>query len=433
MAAILKRLSAPRLRAKIPPSQTQTSGSSSTVVPEASLTSSPPIPDDVEGDWSLSRSDLQNSMGNVRVEPADSMEKNAEMVIEVTVETSMEVIPIFSPTRIVLEMEANLPKESEAGAIKASGSFNSIDVVGAVELQRAKIPYSNVFPMRIQEEAPQTSSVPSSSPTTNNLRVVVDFLRRHVPLVDRLTLEGKNVQHQEKAANTNLIKEIDYSEKVIFKAQEVIDRKDDELSRACHRIKILEKQRLSADGQCFEFQEPIRVLLKLGFRKLAHYLNGFIENVIDLSKRMTKLKIQSTVLRKAKDQLSKEAAKTSDRAKEIEKKVLGVETALKKFMKKNVHLTDINGALEVEITKLKDRVVKAEASEVEALLLVKAAEEKALKVVDDFRMSDEFREEKASFALDAYDEEKRVVHEKITSKYPKLDLSFLNISSDDLS
>ncbi|EHA8588325.1 hypothetical protein COCNU_scaffold004775G000010 [Cocos nucifera] len=106
--------------------------------------------------------------------------------------------------------------------------------------------------------------------------------------------------------------------------------------------------------------------------------------------------------------------------------------ALKKFMEDNIRLIGINRALEAEIAKLKDRVIKAEAYEAEALLLAKAAEEKASKVVDDFRASDEFREEKASFALDAYDKRKHAVREEIASKYPELDLSFLDIFLDDL-
>ncbi|KAG1361495.1 hypothetical protein COCNU_09G009580 [Cocos nucifera] len=294
MTATLKRLSAQRLQDKILPAQTRTFRSFSAEVPKAPLTSSPPIPDDVEGDRSLSRSDLQNSMGNVRVESVDSMKKNVEVVTEATVKTFMKVIPIFSSMSVVLKMEANLSKESEGGAIKAYGFFNSTNA-------------------------------------------------------------------------------------------------------------------------------------------LAHYLNRFIENIIDLSKWMMELEIQSTILRKAKDQLSKEVAKTLDRAEEVEKKILSTETALKKFVEENVRLIGINGALEVEIVELRDRVIKIEASEVEALLLVKAIEEKALKAVDNFRASDEFRKEKASFVLDAYDEEKHVVHEEIASKYSELDLSFLDIPSDNLS
>ncbi|KAG1364547.1 hypothetical protein COCNU_11G013740 [Cocos nucifera] len=232
--------------------------------------------------------------------------KNAEMVTEATVGTSMEVIPISSLAYVVLETEANLPKESKGGAIKAFGSFNSTDAVGTVEPYRVEVLSLDIFSMRIQEEVPQTSSVPSSFFNINNLRVTTDFLRRHLPLVDRLTLEGEDVQHQvsrifnslallshyltsfigaafgfsplelveakneleklkyylekEKAANADLIKEIDCSEKVLFKAQEVIDRKNDELSRACRRIEVLEKQRLEADRECHRAYEIIRCL-----------------------------------------------------------------------------------------------------------------------------------------------------------------------------
>ena len=67
--------------------------------------------------------------------------------------------------------------------------------------------------------------------------------------------------------------------------------------------------------------------------------------------------------------------------------------------------------METKIEKLKALVVRAEASKAEALLVAKIAEEKASRVVDDFRASKKFRKEKASFALDAYDEEKCIVRE----------------------
>ena len=69
----------------------------------------------------------------------------------------------------------------------------------------------------------------------------------------------------------------------------------------------------------------------------------------------------------------------------------------------------------------------------EALLLAKAVEDKASKAVDDFRASTEFREEKASFVLDAYDEGKHVVRKEIALKYPELDLSFLDVPPYHLS
>ena len=64
---------------------------------------------------------------------------------------------------------------------------------------------------------------------------------------------------------------------------------------------------------------------------------------------------------------------------------------------------------------------------------MKEAEERASKAVDNFREYDEFRKEKATFALDAYDEGKRVVHKEIALKYPRLDLRFLDIPPGNLS
>ncbi|EHA8590560.1 hypothetical protein COCNU_scaffold020322G000030 [Cocos nucifera] len=92
----------------------------------------------------------------------------------------------------------------------------------------------------------------------------------------------------------------------------------------------------------------------------------------------------------------------------------------------------INKVLEIKIEELKTRNIKVEASEVEALPAVKIVEEKASRVIDDFRASEEFEKKKASFALDAYDEEKCIVHEEVASNYPGLDLSFLMRSREFL-
>ena len=46
---------------------------------------------------------------------------------------------------------------------------------------------------------------------------------------------------QEKAANIELNKEIDCSEKVFFEVHEMIDRRDDELKMAHRRIEVLKR------------------------------------------------------------------------------------------------------------------------------------------------------------------------------------------------
>ncbi|EHA8587449.1 hypothetical protein COCNU_scaffold002250G000010 [Cocos nucifera] len=130
--------------------------------------------------------------------------------------------------------------------------------------------------------------------------------------------------------------------------------------------------------------------------------------------------------KKAKDQLSKAIGEASGRVEATEKKLDDAEAALMKSTKENARLLSINKVLEVKIEKLKARVVKAEAPKAEAFLAVRLVEEKASRAIDDFRMSKEFRKEKASFALDTYDEGKRVVHEEVGSKYPRMDLSFLD-------
>ncbi|KAG1368370.1 hypothetical protein COCNU_14G008380 [Cocos nucifera] len=136
--------------------------------------------------------------------------------------------------------------------------------------------------------------------------------------------------------------------------------------------------------------------------------------------------VEVALLKKAKDQLSKVIGESSDRAKNVKKKLQDAEAALMKSTEENARLLGINKILEVETKELKVRVIKAKASEAEALLAVRSAEEKVLRAITNFRMLKEFREEKALFALDAYDEGKYVVHKEVGSKYSRLDLIFLD-------
>ena len=153
--------------------------------------------------------------------------------------------------------------------------------------------------------------------------------------------------------------------------------------------------------------------LRETFQQLGHYLNGFIENTIDLWNRAARFEIETTILKKAKDELSKAVGETTNRAEAAEKKVQNAETALKKSIEENVRLLDINKILEAKVEELRAWVTKVEAFEVEALLLTKIAGKKASRAVDNFLASKEFRKEKASFVLDAYDEGKHVIHEEV--------------------
>ncbi|EHA8588634.1 putative paramyosin-like [Cocos nucifera] len=309
-------------------------------------------------------------------------------------------------------------------------------------------------------------SAPFSFPTVNNLGVATDFLRRQLILVDGLALEGEDIHHQvsstfkslasishylvnfagatfrfsplelvkergklkkfkyyfekEKVANVDLIRKINCSEKTLSEVQDVIDRQDDELNRTCRRIESLSSKDPKLTGIVIE------------------HTTLFIENTVDLSDRATRFEIENIILKKTKDQLSKAFGKISDRAEATEKKVQDAEAALKKSIKENVRLLGINNVLEVEVEELRARVTKAEASEAEALLVAKIAGEKASRVIDNFRMSKEFRREKALFALDAYDEGKRVVREELIRNICKrndinkisLFVSFFSFCSD---
>ena len=48
------------------------------------------------------------------------------------------------------------------------------------------------------------------------------------------------------------------------------------------------------------------------------------------------------------------------------------------------------------------------------------------RAIDNFWTSKEYKDEKALFMLDAYDERKHVIRDEVTSRYPKLNLDFLD-------
>ncbi|EHA8587615.1 hypothetical protein COCNU_scaffold002830G000010 [Cocos nucifera] len=105
--------------------------------------------------------------------------------------------------------------------------------------------------------------------------------------------------------------------------------------------------------------------------------------------------------------------------------VIDIAVVLMRSIEENTQLLDINKALEAEIEKLKARFASVDESEVEALkmaeekmaMLMCAMEARAevavskafARAIDNFWASKEFKNEKALFALDAYDEGKHVI------------------------
>ncbi|KAG1368188.1 hypothetical protein COCNU_14G006560 [Cocos nucifera] len=153
------------------------------------------------------------------------MGKNAKVVTEVIVETSTEAIPISSSVRVISKTEANLSKESKGEAIKAFDSFNSTNAL-TLEGEDIQHQVSGAF---------------------NSLASLSHYLASFVGATSGFSplelMEAKNeleklkyYLEQEKAANVDLIKDIDCSKKALSEAQKVINRKDDELSKVCHRI-----------------------------------------------------------------------------------------------------------------------------------------------------------------------------------------------------
>ncbi|KAG1368385.1 hypothetical protein COCNU_14G008530 [Cocos nucifera] len=443
----------------------------------------------------------------------------------------------------------------------------------------------------VREAKKNLSEGATETVVIDNLRIAAEFLESRLYPIDRRALVGEDAQHlaanafrslalvghylanfagvaefsplelvevkgdlekfkyyleQKKAANADLVKKIDCSERALSKAREVIDRRDDELSRAHRRIEILERQKFEAERDCRRAHDDIKhlrrmleerreqgpsphkalgpkipqkrrvdatggrsthpqvvrvpcgldltvpegshetsveclfsdtilslpahnvsdlflkeelvneeetietavdgtpftegaeifktvsggtskaVLGKESVIELANYLNGFIKNTVDLSDKATRFEVEVTILKRTKDQLSKVSGKTFDRTEATKKKAQDAEAALMRVAEENARLLSINKILEAEVEELKARVTRAKASEVEALPTAKIVEEKVSKAVDDFRASKEFRKEKASFALDTYDEGKCIICDEVAAKYPGLDMGFLD-------
>ncbi|KAG1327880.1 hypothetical protein COCNU_01G018140 [Cocos nucifera] len=175
--------------------------------------------------------------------------------------------------------------------------------------------------------------------------------------------------------------------------------------------------------------------------ELAHYLNEFMKNTVDLSTKASRFELEASMLKMIKDKLSKTVGKASNRADAAEKEAQDAEAALKRSIKENARLLGINKALVTEVEELKTQSTNTKASEAEALTMVKMAKEKMAmlmcdmearvevaisKAVDNFRVSEEFKNEKVLFALDVYDEEKCIVWDEVASRFSRLDLSFLD-------
>ncbi|EHA8588711.1 putative paramyosin-like [Cocos nucifera] len=69
--------------------------------------------------------------------------------------------------------------------------------------------------------------------------------------------------------------------------------------------------------------------------QLAHYLNGFIERIVELPNEASRHKMEAEMLKIAKDKMSKAIGKASIRADAIERKAQDVEAALKKSGEEN--------------------------------------------------------------------------------------------------
>ncbi|EHA8589755.1 hypothetical protein COCNU_scaffold012163G000010 [Cocos nucifera] len=167
----------------------------------------------------------------------DSTREVIDVAADLMMEATIEIVLAIFSMHAIAEMEENLPGGTTK-TMEVADPLCSVEGVKVVEPQGPKVPSFGVHPIEIRVK--MALPAPLSSSTVDSFRIATEFLRSHLALADRATsgylpLELVEVKgeldkfkyylEQEKTANANLIKEIDYSEKALSKAQEVINRK----------------------------------------------------------------------------------------------------------------------------------------------------------------------------------------------------------------
>ncbi|EHA8587243.1 hypothetical protein COCNU_scaffold001677G000110 [Cocos nucifera] len=132
---------------------------------------------------------------------------------------------------------------------------------------------------------------------------------------------------------------------------------------------------------------------------LIHYLNEFMEYTVGLLTEATKHKMDIKTLKSLKDRALKEAREASVRADAVKRRAQDTKTMLKKSVEENSRLLGIKEALMVKVEELKAQSAKA---------------------------SEEYKDEKAEFTIDAYDERKHFIRSRLAFQYPELNLNFLD-------
>ncbi|KAG1330528.1 putative paramyosin-like [Cocos nucifera] len=351
------------------------------------------------------------------------------------------MVPVVSSVQAIMEMVKNLLKEmtETAGMAELLGSAEAIEVVNP---SGQEVSISDAQPVEVSMEISKLAR----SSAIDSLRIVAEFLKGHLSPADRQALDGEGAHcqmagslrslalighylasftgvtsrvsslelieakkeidrlkyqlEQEKIANADLIKEIDCSKKTLFDAQEKIDHRDDEIDR--------EESESSKD---IGFEDSSKEESGHDRWQFAHYLNEFMEDSVDLSTKTTRFELEASMLKTAKDTLSRAVGEAFDRVDAAEKKVQDAETALMRFAEENAQLLGINKALDAEVEELIARSANAEASEAKALKMAKEkmamlicdmearAEATISRAIDDFRASKEFKDEKALFGF----------------------------------
>lgn len=133
------------------------------------------------------------------------------------------------------------------------------------------------------------------------------------------------------------------------------------------------------------------------------------------------------MLKAIKDKVKEEIVAIEWRVNATTKRAEDAKVALQRAMKENYRLKGIQEAQSKKIKEVKAKVMMAEEKIKEAESSIKdKVKAAAIKAMKSFRASKELHGEKANFVSDTYDTEKQIIQDKVATRYPELNLDFLD-------
>ncbi|KAG1330092.1 hypothetical protein COCNU_02G000600 [Cocos nucifera] len=236
---------------------------SDAVLPIISL----PIPTNVRGGGPSSITNSEDPTKDIKIKPVDSTREVIDTATELMMEATAEVVSVIFSVLVIVEAGNDLP-DGMAETMEMVDPPCLVKGVEDVKSQGSEVPVSDAHSTEIRME--MVPSADFSSSTADSFKTAAKFLRSCLTPIDRWALDEEGAQHQmasafrslilishylvsftgasfeflplelmevkgelkkskyyleqEKTVNIDLIKEIDCSEKALFKAQEVIDR-----------------------------------------------------------------------------------------------------------------------------------------------------------------------------------------------------------------